>query len=324
MTLEDHLRPLLRQTWSSLELGGVPPRRVSSMMLKGNRKSVFLLFGTRSSRPAFVLKLSTMSEDHPRLENEHSLLCSLSERMPDRAVSLLTPVRLVELPVGLGLIRRAAPGKPLTFRVRPLHRDGPRQGRLFELAYSWLLRLQKDVIEAYPEFQEPRAREDVIRSHPVLNRTSGSRIPEVVEALQAVKLGLQDKSIPVTVEHGDYNPDNILCKGRRLGTIDWEWGRLPGLPLVDLFEFALQYTRLSSFLGLRRAQSLSPDHLISAFDPDGPLAPTLRDWVARACQCLQLERGQARRIFTLFAARHMIDDPGCSEALSKTLCFFNT
>ena len=143
-------------------------------------------------------------------------------------------------------------------------------------------------------------------------------MPPLPHAAEAVERAYLDGALPAVLEHGDYNPDNIYLHRSRLYVIDWEWAKAPGLPLVDLFEFALQYTRLGAILGRERSQAISPPHLLDTFDPAGPLAPLLQRWTRRACQALRIPEAYIAPLLTLFIARYVADGP-LQEVLNRAL-----
>ena len=305
MTIEQDIIPDLHKCWHAFGLPGVPPAGISSLLIKGNQKSIFLLFPFGSRRPALVLKYAENTAEQYRLQNEYRNLVNLSERVPDYAPALLTPVRLIELSRGLGLIRRAAPGPPLTFQVSPMPHASRRSSRMFSHVYGWLLGLQRIAKDHFSEMHDSNLRQEMLDRHVIMNRTSDVELPMVSEAARAVRKGFLNGELPAVVEHGDFNPDNIYLHRHRIYAIDWEWAKIPGLPFVDLFEFTLQYTRLGCILGKKRSLPVAPNHLQHTFDPDGPLAPILRNWVREACRVLSIPERYIMPMATLFIARYL-------------------
>ena len=321
MSIEQDIIPDLHKCWHALGLPGVPPTKISSMLIKGNQKSIFLLFPSGAWRPALVLKYAENTAEQYRLQNEYRNLVNLSERVPDYAPALLTPVRLIELSRGLGLIRRAAPGPPLTFQVSPLPHAGRRSSYIFSYVYGWLLGFQRIAKDHFAEIHDSNLRQEMLDRHVIINRTSGIELPMVSEAARAVRKGFLNGDLPAVVEHGYFNPDNIYLYRRRIYVIDWEWAKTPGLPFVDLFEFALQYTRLGCILGKERSLPVAPDHLQHTFDPDSPLAPILRNWVREACRTLSIPERYIVLMATLFITRYLPSGP-LEEILEQARILF--
>ncbi len=306
MNIEQNLASCLAEHWKSLDLPG-PPRGLSSMMLKGNRKSIFLLFAKGRVEPILVLKYADDPAERYRLENEHNNLRNLSECFPSFAASLLTPIKLVELAGGLGLLRQAAPGQPLTFGVRPPTQANGRWTATFDLVYTWLVDFQETTLQA-PELKDSNRKQDLVENHILFKYAEETEVQAVMEASKAVQEAFLDGTLPSVVEHGDFNPDNIYEHRSKICVIDWEWAKSPGLPLIDLFEFALHYTRMGSFLGKQRAQAVNSRHLLETFNPSGPLAPTLRRWTRQACDRLRIPHLYATYILILLISRYHHED----------------
>lgn len=83
-----------------------------------------------------------------------------------------------------------------------------------------------------------------------------------VEDIFAAIFSLEEQvNFPVSIEHGDYAPWNILVMGSRYGLVDWECGILRGFPLFDVFHFVYTVSRLvdnsiDSFVELRDNENI--------------------------------------------------------------------
>src|SRR5258708_12767363 len=102
-----------------------------------------------------------------------------------------------------------------------------------------LLRRQQE-----PASQYGPLREDELRAHfimPIIRLRELARLTtaeqnyleRLVERLPA----LAEYPLPLRFIHGDFQPGNILLTGSSIQVIDWEFGSLTGLPLMDLFTF---------------------------------------------------------------------------------------
>ena len=95
-----------------------------------------------------------------------------------------------------------------------------------------------------------------LNDHPWFTRLGSDR-DEVATHLDV----LSKRSWPIVVQHGDLAPWNMLrLHDGRLVAIDWEYGRVDGLPGLDLAQFVLQVAmlieRCAPASGLLRAAAL--------------------------------------------------------------------
>jgi hypothetical protein len=73
--------------------------------------------------------------------------------------------------------------------------------------------------------------------HPLVRRIRERSTPELDLWLEI----LADKDWPITIQHGDLTPWNLLRRSDgTLGAIDWEYGTLEGFPHLDLAYYILQ------------------------------------------------------------------------------------
>ena len=191
--------------------------------------------------------------------------------------------------------------------MRPPTRANGRWTATFDLVYTWLVDFQETTLQA-PELKDSNRKQDLVENHILFKYAEETEVQAVMEASKAVQEAFLDGTLPSVVEHGDFNPDNIYEHRSKICVIDWEWAKSPGLPLIDLFEFALHYTRMGSFLGKQRAQAVNSRHLLETFNPSGPLAPTLRRWTRQACDRLRIPHLYATYILILLISRYHRED----------------
>jgi hypothetical protein len=80
-----------------------------------------------------------------------------------------------------------------------------------------------------------------LEAHPWVKRIGEQEGPDLDSWFEI----LADKNWPVTVQHGDFAPWNLLRKpDGTLGAIDWEYGALEGFPHLDLTYYVLQVLAL--------------------------------------------------------------------------------
>ena len=300
MNIERDLYPLLIAEWGALDLGA-PPDRLSSMLIKGNRKSVFCIFSNGRSSPSAIVKFALQKDDWHRLQNEKATIDALLECLPELAAQFLSPCILREVGNGLALIRRSAPGRPLSVGIRPANAAG-QPTMNFDLvakAFSALLILQRRMGHRISQTVSPQDAVVVLsREHPLFKLAQETR-PASKNVLSAIS----DGRLKSTVEHGDFNPDNLFGNRGHITIIDWEWGSIPGLPLVDYYEFALQTCKASSIQGMARSRPIEPGDALTAFGRNA-FADRIRTWIDRASLELGVSPELQTDLLTLHLSRY--------------------
>jgi hypothetical protein len=96
-----------------------------------------------------------------------------------------------------------------------------------------------------------------IAAHPWVQRTrdqSGFDLDPWLEMLSG-------KYWPVTIQHGDFAPWNLLLSDGALRAIDWEYGTLEGFPYLDLAYYVLQISALIYRWAPLRAMEYTVEYL---------------------------------------------------------------
>lgn len=300
MNLERDLQPFLIESWTTLGIGK-PPDRLSTMLIKGNRKSVFCVFEGSRNTPSAVVKFAGNRDDWYRLRNEKATIDCLSDWVPELSGQFLAPCIVQEVGAGLAFVRKASPGRSLSMKIRPAAPDGqPTIDRDdVSRAFSWLLDLQHKTQHHVRRAADPRESVAKLRqSHPCLKS-----LDEAHPAYRNVLSAIVDGRLGLTVEHGDYNPDNLFEHRGRLTVIDWEWGRIPGMPLVDLYEFAIQCCKASSIQGITRSRKIEEKDALTAFGKND-FADHVRSWIREAGRRLGIPVDLRRDLLALHLSRY--------------------
>jgi hypothetical protein len=97
-----------------------------------------------------------------------------------------------------------------------------------------------------------------IAVHPWVRRIRERSTPELDPWFEV----LTGKDWPVTIQHGDFAPWNLLQKSDgTLGAIDWEYGKLEGFPYLDLAYYVLQISDLIYHRAPLRAAEYTANYL---------------------------------------------------------------
>jgi hypothetical protein len=87
--------------------------------------------------------------------------------------------------------------------------------------------------------------------------------------------GLIGKRLPISFVHGDLRPGNILVWHGQIRVIDWQFGQMRALPMLDWFEFAYRYycdaIGLAEITGDHDAYGTAFDNVFRGAHPYSPL-----------------------------------------------------
>jgi Phosphotransferase enzyme family len=188
--------------------------------------------------PAFVVKVATTDQSAQAVCREGQLLAALhTSGLGALDVTVPRPLGYVDADGLPALMTGALRGRPMsvdyhawrhTSRRRTVQAD-------FDAAGDWLAAFQ--LRTAGP----PAPVTMLAQALAVIESRFGPQ-PELRNGLAGPAQRLACQATPRTVEHGDYWFGNLLIdRGRVVGVVDWEAGRLVGEPLRDVARFAVSY-----------------------------------------------------------------------------------
>jgi aminoglycoside phosphotransferase (APT) family kinase protein len=215
------------------------------------RAKVTLLLFDDLGEVCAVAKVARDDRSEPALEQEYAALCHLAcAPIPALRDNVPAPLMLDRVGERLVLVTTAIPGTPMTVGYyTPGHVSDPTAvHRDFDTAGGWLAQFQRATATTSVTLGEELFRDHV---KPVLARYRlhvgwSDWEAEAFADLEEETRALPHLPVTLGVVHGDYAIGNILVdRGALAGVIDWELGRLAGVPMVDVLKFAASY---SSFL----------------------------------------------------------------------------
>jgi hypothetical protein len=172
-----------------------------------------------------------------------------------------------------------------------------------DMALDWLLRSQLELRPNHQRLSETQVDRYLLR--PVRQLKATARLtPLETEFLDRVEeriSRLTPHPLPLVFNHGDFQPANILVNGRAIQVIDWEFGELLALPLMDVF--GLLARTYAAFRGLEEIDGYLEDYLAAfdtVFSEGGRFADLSAQCVARACQALSVDPAWLPLLFALF------------------------
>lgn len=279
----------------------VPGRAQNAAALweRGNRKQLAYIFPPGASIPSLVVKFSTNQEGEHRVAREAGNLDWLQRHANVRGI----PDRFLRIAVdGVeALVMPYYPGTPMSVLLAmPLVRfRATSWQKLLEVGAGWLLELQ----------QATRAQVSNLETFLSSQRLLSMADQNLIEAVS-------QKRLPAVAQHGDFNPANILVDPSGLRVVDWEWAALPGLPLVDLFNFTLRSSMLRHQLGRRRRGLPTLQDAEQAFRRETIERAFLSRWMTRFERCLEIPSDLVNALFVCFL-RHTLDGKAGDEEIAQ-------
>jgi hypothetical protein len=300
------LRSYLLDNRDNLLLGGLQPRSVDFLVqATGVSKLCCYVFIDNEPQPRWVAKMMRSRVDNEILAREYGIIRYLRDHGSDfvRATvpGPLFTTYIAEHLVGIESYLRGQPMDGL-LRHTGMWMDGDVRDYL-DLAIDWLLRSQQETASQYGPLGEDELRAHFImpiiqlRELARLTTAEQNYLDRLVERLPA----LAEYPLALRFIHGDFQPGNILLTGSSIHVIDWEFGNLTGLPLMDVFSFvARAYARCR---GLEEIDGELEDYIAAfeaVFFEGGSFAELTAEYVMRVCQALKIHPAWLRVLFPLF------------------------
>ncbi len=242
-----------------------PAESCEVLVQTGNHKELYWVFAKGDRQPCALIKRPRHPEDGIRIEREASRLAALGR--PPLAGRPGIPATHLALTLDSEplLVLPFFPGQPMSHLLaHPFQRFSERRWmRLLDRAAQWLLDLQKAGRLRLRDGQPSMDENKMLAGQPALR-----------EALYSGEL-------EATVQHGDFNPANILVDGETLTVVDWEWSEWPGLPLVDLINLALRSSLWRTTWGHSRGRLPCLEDFHNVLIHDTPERRFLARWAPR-------------------------------------------
>jgi hypothetical protein len=202
--LEDYIR----NNWDNFHLPFSLPQKLSYLLVKGFRKTIFLVFRDNDSHPFAALKVSNDPIAFDRLKREYQTLSYLRAKGFLRG-SVPIPFASFDIKGHKCLFASALEGTPLVYFMKGIK---TKRGLMrMTVIYNY-------VVDTLVSLHETSLIQDA------------------------------DRKKQTVIEHGDFNPSNLFVSKTGIHIFDWEYSKLKGTPLVDLLDFSLNYVFFARYL----------------------------------------------------------------------------
>ena len=300
------LRAYLSDNWARLPLGGARPRNIDFLVqATGVSKLCCYIFIDDAPQPRWVAKMMRSHRDNEVLAREYGIIQHLRHYGSD-FVRATVPGPLVTTHIAEHLvgIEPYLTGQPMDGRLGHAARLMEIEVRNYlDLAINWLVRSQKETPACLAQLTN-----DQLKSHflaPIARLQKVARLTSAeqmyLEQLTRRIASLSEYPLALRFNHGDFQSGNILLDGGSIKVIDWEFGALTGLPLMDVFSFLGRiYARCH---GLEEIDGHLEDYLNAfeeVFFEDGSFARISAEYVSRACEELGIRSAWINVLFPMF------------------------
>jgi hypothetical protein len=279
------------------------PRNCKFMVEQGTNAAVLSVLSDSEKQPKAVMKCARHPEKNVQIRREVEALQSLNPALPGLPLPVhrgcMDGLEWLSIPFLRGTSMRLS----LTaLHGRPEKGAARRQAQLLDQGAGWLLNIQQTTATSPPDA------EPLLQAHRLLNPAHDAFL---IEALQTGR-------IPFTLQHGDFQPANLLLDREAVRVIDWEWAVPQGLPLIDLFNLAFEAFRLRRTLGRHRGGLPDFELLAAAFQPGGRESRWIAGWVARFRAGLDLSTAHAEALFYCWL-RHKLREKTAEPLLRERI-----
>jgi hypothetical protein len=236
----------LNANWADW-FGSRPRPRSLSCVIQGTGVGKLIVFVLADGRrqPACIVKIPRSRRDNEGLAHEHELVVELRRRAGSAlAAALPVPIAAPMIQGWQVTIEQVLPGQLWSGSVPSGNKftlqTAEKHLNLFRQCYTSLQLATRPPVVA---LQADTVRELMLG--PIEHAARGAEL-RPHEARYLVDLEEQAKALtgrplPLGFVHGDLRAGNILAQGRQLVFIDWQFGQLRGLPMLDWFEFGFRY-----------------------------------------------------------------------------------
>ncbi len=236
----------LQDQWPVLFPGQRRPRSLSyTLQGTGVGKLIVFVLAAGERRPRCILKIPRSRRENDSLAHEYGMITELRRRRgPAGEAELPRPLAAPVVQGWQVVVETMLPGRLFSSEVPMGDRFTLAQaGQHLRLVRDWLVNWQRAAHPTLPVLTPADVQALVVGPIMEMQRTIDLRPHELVflDQIGQRAEALVGRRVPLGFVHGDLRPGNILADGSRLCVLDWQFGEMRGLPLLDWFEFGYRY-----------------------------------------------------------------------------------
>lgn len=236
----------LQQAWPDLFPGQRRPRSLSyTLQGTGVGKLIVFVLAAGERSPRCIMKIPRSRRENDSLAHEYWMISELRRRRgPDGEAELPTPLAAPLVQGWQVVIEKMLPGKLLSSDVPVGDRLPLEQAaQHLRLVRDWLVNWQRAAHPAPSVLTTDDVQALLLAPIQSMQHDFDLRPHEILflDHLGQRAETLVGRRVPLGFVHGDLRPGNILRVGQRLCVLDWQFGEMRALPLLDWFEFGYRY-----------------------------------------------------------------------------------
>lgn len=301
-----HLCDYLLDNWARLPLGCPRPGSLNFVVqATGVSKVCCYLFIDDALQPRWVAKMTRSPRDNPLLAREYRLIQDLRTCGSDYVRETVPgPLFITSVADHLVGIEGYLSGKSMDGLLAiAIEMSEIKIRSCLDRAVDWLVRSQQETAGEYRLLSR-----DELHTHffvPIVRFRKAARLTPAEQTyleclLERLAVATQ-YPLPLKFVHGDFQPANIFVTDSSIQVIDWEFGSLRGLPLMDVFSVvARAYARCQ---GLEEIDGELEDYVAAfeaVFFEGGSFAGFTSEYVMRVCQALKIHPAWLSVLFPVF------------------------
>ncbi|GEM_PF-3398627 len=242
-------------------------------------KATFLLFADENIHPFCVVKTPFFGEGAHFIRREHEVVTRLYTENSRNSGLVIPRCRFIENFNGFPLLLLDAfNGSPFRKAIR--HN---RSHESLKIGIDWIARmhLMTRVVGSF-------TKEDYEELVAVPLRISANRNgdnPSIADSFQDLALRLETligKNIPWVCSHNDFRVSNLRIHEDALQVCDWEFASWPGLPMLDIMNFVVDYYTETSRASFARSFSY-------VFEEENQYSKEIHSHLKQYCECIGME-----------------------------------
>jgi len=270
------------------------------LLRNGFRKDLVVVFIDSNKSPLGIGYLTDEEGIRDRLERQHDILTLIQEKGSDQLKSTVPkPVVWEKSGAHWILFLSSLPGVPMNQFFNSPSNVNKILTRYLPKAMKWLIHLHK-------EFQQD-------------NQSLQSLVnySEAKDSLGEIGREARNITVPMVLQHGDFQPTNLLVNGQQISVVDWEYSAWPGLSLYDVFYLLVHIFRRST-MKQSRIRSLTKttyrvddninlpqtNDFKGAFFEENRYSDIFKNTIQDYCFQLDIDPSCAKILFYLFLARY--------------------